>query len=559
MRRASAFLLAATTVLAQELAVHEFTLENGMKFLVVERHDSPRVFAAVMFRVGSVNERPGITGISHFLEHMMFKGTQVLGVSDFETDAMYNGLIEASWEEIRRARGRMEEMARKGRPVPEELAKRHAEWMSFYEQLSRDQKSVIVKDDLWERYMRNGGTSLNASTGQDSTQYFVELPANKIELFFWQESDRMTHCVWREFYSEREVVKEERRLSVESTPTGRIDEAFEAMFWEAHPYSWPVVGWMSDLDNLTPADMEEYYRTFYAPNNAVAVFVGDVNPKRIEKLAQTYFGRIPRGEKAPPPVATREPEQVGERRMVAEADAQPSIEVRWHTVAARHTDEAALMVLEGVLEGKSGRLYKRLALEKQIALETAAETDHRRWAGAFAISAKPREDADPAEVEREALAVVEELKTSPPSEEEIQKAKNQLVARMVQFMRSNLGMAFIVGHAELMGSWRDVKTQLDAVQGITPQEVSNVAKKYLTSQGRNVLWIRRKAAAPNVDPETAMVEQALNRLKGMWNDIKDPAMRQAILEQVRQRLGEVKNDDLRKKAEDALNELEKQP
>lgn len=368
----------------------------------------------------------------------------------------------------------------------------------------------------------------------------------------------MTDCVWREFYSEREVVKEERRLSVESTPTGRINEAFEAMFWEAHPYSWPVVGWMSDLDNFTPADMEEHYRTYYAPNNAIAVLVGDVDPKRVEELANQYFARIPRGAKTPPPVATKEPEQVGERRMVAEADAQPSIQVQWHTVAARHTDEPALSVLEGVLKGKSGRLYKRLVLDKHIALEAGAETDHRRWAGAFAITAKPKDDADAAEVEREALAVVEELKAAPPSEEEVQKAKNQLLARMVQFMRSNMGMAFIVGRSELSGSWRDVKSQLDAVQKITPEEVSAVAKKYLTAQGRNVLWVRRKAGDANVDPETAMVEKALNKIKGMWNDIKDPAMRQTILEQARQRLGEVKNADLRKKAEDTLNELEKQ-
>ncbi|MEK7867445.1 MAG: pitrilysin family protein [Planctomycetota bacterium] len=558
MRRAIVLFLITSAALAQDLAVHEFSLDNGMKFLVVERHDSPRVFGAVMFRVGSVNERPGITGLSHFLEHMMFKGTHVLGITDIEADGMYNGLIESAWEEIRRGRVQVEEKTRKGQPVPEGLTKRVAAWTEFFEQLSKDQKAIIVKDDLWERYMRNGGTSLNASTGEDSTQYFVELPANKLELFFWQESDRMTDCVWREFYSEREVVKEERRLSVESTPTGRINEAFEAMFWEAHPYSWPVVGWMSDLDNFTPADMEEHYRTYYAPNNAVAVFVGDVDPKRVEELAQQYFARIPRGAKTPPPVATKEPEQVGERRMAAEADAQPSIQVQWHTVAARHADEPALSVLEGVLKGKSGRLYKRLVLEKQVALEAGAETDHRRWAGAFAITAKPKEDVDPAEVEREALAVLEELKAQPPTEEEVQKAKNQLLARMVQFMRSNMGMAFIVGRSELSGSWRDVKSQLDAVQKITPEEVSAVAKKYLTAQGRNVLWVRRKGADPNVDPETAMVEKALNQIKGMWSDIKDPAMKQTILQQARQRLGEVKNAELRKKAEDTLNELEKQ-
>ncbi len=538
--------------------VSETSYENGLTLLVAPRPDDPVVSCQIWYRVGSRDEDVGETGLSHFLEHMMFKGTHVLGINDVEADSMYNGLIESSWEEIRRARTRVEEHTRKGQAVPEGVTKRLAAWTEFYEQLSKDQKAIIVKDDLWERYMRNGGTSLNASTGEDSTQYFVELPANKLELFFWQESDRMTDCVWREFYSEREVVKEERRLSVESTPTGRINEAFEAMFWEAHPYSWPVVGWMSDLDNFTPADLEEHYRTFYAPNNAVAVFVGDVDPKRVEELARRYFGRIPRGEKTPPPVATKEPEQVGERRMVAEADAQPSIQVQWHTVAARHADEAALTVLEGVLKGKSGRLYKRLVLEKQIALEAGAETDHRRWAGAFGVTARPKEDADPAEVEREALAVVEELKSQPPTAEELEKAKNQLLARMVQFMRSNMGLTFIVGRAELSGSWRDVKAQLERVRQITPEEVSAAAKKYLTAQGRNVLWVRRKAADPNVDPETAMVEKALARLKGMWTDIKDPAMRQTVLEQARQRLAEVKNPELRKKAEDTLNELEKQ-
>ncbi len=551
-------LLAASAAFAQEIAVEEFTLDNGMKFLIVPRHETPRVFCAIMFRVGAVNERPGITGISHILEHMMFKGTHTLGTSDAKADAAANDAIEQVWVDIRKDRAAVSDVERKGVPVPDDLAQHLAGLMAKYEPLSKDQKAIIVKDDLWERYMRNGGTNLNASTGEDSTQYFVEVPSNKVELYFWQESDRMHDAVWREFYSEREVVKEERRLSVESTPTGCIDEAFESMFWQAMPYTWPVVGWMSDLDAITPADLEAHYRTFYAPNNAVGVFVGDVDAKRVRELADEYFAPLARGPKPPPPVVTKEPPQVGERRMVAEAESQPSIEVAWHTVAARHADEPALSLLKGILDGKTGRLYKRLVLEKKLAIDAGASSDLRRWAGEFGITVKPKEDADLAEAEREALAVVDEGASTPPTLDELQKVKNQLLAQVVQRMRSNQGLAFIIGRSELNGSWRDVKGQLDAVEKVTVYDVVDVAKKYLTAQGRNVLWVKRKAPEPGVDPETAMVEKTLNRIKGMWHDMKDPAARAQMLEQARARLGEVKNAELRKKAEDTLNELEKQ-
>ena len=267
--------------------VIEHTLDNGLKLLMVERHEVPRVVCHIYFKVGSVYEHPGITGISHFHEHMMFKGTRMMGVTDYEEDRALDEKIDALMDKI------YEEKYRKRDGNKEKIAS----WQAEADRLMEKEKQYIIKDDLWEYYMKNGGTGLNASTGQETTGYYVTLPSNKVELQMLLESDRMVHPVFREFYSEKEVVREERRLS-ENRPGYFFREQLNATFYAASPYAWSVVGWDVDLRKVTRQDMIDYNRKYYVPNNAVAVYVGDIDPDEIIALADRYFGSIP-GARSP--------------------------------------------------------------------------------------------------------------------------------------------------------------------------------------------------------------------------------------------------------------------
>ncbi|MBI2900325.1 MAG: insulinase family protein [Planctomycetes bacterium] len=478
------------------LPVEEYGLENGMKVLVVPRHDTPRVYCALYWKVGSVNERPGITGLSHFFEHMMFKGTATIGTTDAKRDAEINAEIDETMGRVREVQLIYREYERRGaKPNIEEqvrLSERMKKLTARYEALVAEQKKITVSEHISKLYMGNGGTGLNASTYYDWTRYFVELPANKVELFFWLESDRFLRPVFREFYPERDVVKEERRMRYEATPTGLIGQAFGAMFWQAHPYGWPVIGWMSDIEMYTLADAMEYFRVYYSPHRCTAVFVGDVQATQIRDLAQRYFGRIPRGKDEPPAIVTREPEQIAEARMHAEAPAQPFLTIRWHAPGAVHAETPALDLAMMVLDGQSGRLHRALVEEKKLALMAGSSYYVLRYGGMADIDARPRPGVAMEDLEKAMIEVVEKLRKEGVTERELQKVKNQSVASTARQLQTNSGIGNALGLAEISGNWRDVKGYLDKVMAVTPDQVREAAAKHMTPQGRNVLVVKRK-------------------------------------------------------------------
>ena len=402
----AATLAFAPAARAQQVEPEVFTLPNGMKFLLVPRHDQPNTVAAGwLAKVGSVNERPGITGISHFFEHMMFKGTDAIGTRDSARDADYRarqkairdkinqltwsaqydryfkGTIADAWDakndtpELARLRAELkslmdEQQGKAGdaeiKQLEVELAKtdaatptgtqRKADLEKQIANLKAQQTalSTIVKDEFDKIYTAAGGTGMNAFTSYDLTFFFINVPSNKFELWAWMESDRLNNSVFREFYSERDVVHEERRLRTESTPTGVFQEQFESMFWMASPYSWPVIGWTSDLNSYSMDEAMKYWNTYYRPNNLVGIIVGDFDPAAAKKTITTYFSRLEPGKVAPPPVVTLEPKQGAEMRMMAEAETQPQVEIRYHTVGFQHKDSYALDVMSSILNGRTG-------------------------------------------------------------------------------------------------------------------------------------------------------------------------------------------------------------
>jgi predicted Zn-dependent peptidase len=565
-----AILAAAVPATAQNIDAREYWLDNGMQVLMVERHEAPTIMASIFARVGSSNETTGITGISHLFEHMMFKGTETIGTKDIERDLEIMAQLDSLRELMRAEESIMRENLRRGKIddllSPEAKTPRYREIEVVFDSLILEQRKLIIKDQLNELYSKNGGFFLNAFTSDDMTAYFVRLPRNKIELYMWLESDRFMNPVFREFYSERNVVREERRMGVESTPTGRIEEDFRAMFWKSSSYHWDVIGWPSDLASITREQANAYFDTYYAPNNLTMILVGDLVPDEMIKMVKEYFERIPRGKTEPPDVTTLEEKQYGEKRLISEAETNPQTEIRYHTVAWKHPDSYPLEVLAGIMGGKTGRLYKKLVEEKGIAkssgsgrrmfwgsdLAVNASQDSKKYAGAFQVSAEGIADVRAEQLEQAVYEVIEDLKNNPVSEEELQKVKNQLRVEKIRFMdmMSGIGILFYLGQNAAMGDWTEANNDPAMCDLVTAEDVQRVANAYFAKDQRNVMIVNTKASAEEEgkggeDPQFA---QAVQMIKSM----NDATRLEQMIGMFSMRMDQVEDPDERAQMEKLL-------
>lgn len=417
------FFFITPRLLAQEgprLDIKEHHLKNGLQVLILEDHAVPVVTVQVWCRAGSRNERPGISGVSHVLEHMMFKGTKKRG--------------------------------------PEEY-------------------SEIIQ--------RHGGID-NAFTSNDMTAYYSILPSSQIELAFDLEGDRFTRPVFREFLPERDVVKEERRLG-ENDPQDRLYEELQATAFKAHPYGSPVIGWMSDLDNLTVEDLETYFQSYYSPSNLTLVVVGDVEEKEALRLAKKYFGKIKKRE-APPSVRTVEPEQLGEKRVEVHREARlPVVAIAYHIPEFTHPKAPTFQVISRILaSGESSRLYQRLVYEEQIATHVYGEADLRIDPGIFLLWSMVSTGHTGEDVEKIVYEEIEKLKKEPVSDRELKKAINQEVTEFIFDQESVLRQAFTIGWINVLGSYEMVNEVVEKMRGVTKEDIMETAKEFFTEKNRTV-------------------------------------------------------------------------
>ncbi len=545
-----ALLLAAAPAAAQQVQPEELVLDNGMKFLLLPRDGQPgSVACGWVAKVGSVNERPGITGLSHFFEHMMFKGTGTIGTRDREQDAQLNAAQHEVRAELRALvieqqypRWRAGELEDPWDPKHDtaEMKALRAELAELVEA----QRETTVKDEFDSIYTKLGASGMNAFTSHDLTFYFIGVPSNKLELWAWMESDRLSDHVFREFYSERDVVHEERRLRTESTPTGVFQEQFEALFWQSSPYAWPVIGWPTDLNSYTAEQAEDYFTTYYGPNNLVGVIVGDFDPAAAKRLVKRYFGRLQRGP-TPPPVVTLEQPQRAEQRLHAECEAAPQVEVRYHTVPFGHPDEAPLEVLAELMNGRTGRLYKALVEGAEVATDAGVRQDSRKYGGAFSFTGECKGEATPEQVEQAFYEQLVRLQEEPVPARELQKVKNRVLADSFRRLKSNFYLMIQLGYYEALGRWDYINTAPKALLAVTAEDVQRVAEAYFAPENRSVATYVRKegAAAPVEDPEIAaldpqlrpMAKQALEQLAA----IDDPQALAAQLQQLEAQAGAV--------------------
>jgi predicted Zn-dependent peptidase len=508
MKRLLLPLLCATAALsaaAQQIPVVEKTLPNGFKLLLVERHESPSISGGWVAHVGSANERPGITGIAHLFEHMMFKGTPTIGTKDAKRDLEILAEQERIRDGMRAEEAKMRDAWRRGELAdvtkPETKTERWKELEAEFKKLIDAEREVLVKNEFDRVYTTAGASGMNAFTTEDMTGYFINVPANKLELWAWMESERLLHPVFREFYAERDVVFEERRMRTESTPLGKFAEEFNSLFWQAHPYHWPVIGWPSDIPAISKQQADEFYALYYQPQNITIILVGDFKADDAEAMVNRYFGRIPKGNQPPPDVGTLEPEQLAEKRMYAEAETNPQVDILWHTVGFGHKDSYALEVLQQLLSTRTGRLYKGLVLGRQVATETYATQNSQKWGGAFDIGGEAKDGRTPAEVEAAIYEELDRLKNEPVPAEELQKVKNQFAAAEYRKLSANFPIFLQVLQSEGEGGWREVNEAGPKIQAVTAEDVQRVVKKYFTKENRAVATYTRKAGAAAKDED----------------------------------------------------------
>ncbi len=478
--------------------VIEHKLANGLTVLMVERHQTPVVSINITFGVGGVNEQVGQTGLAHFYEHMAFKGTRTVGTKDYQKE-------KPVLDELHRVGTlldqRQRELAKKGAAATKEDRAAVESLQARMTDLQNQAAQFVVGNEMALLYQRHGGVGLNASTGKDLTRYTISLPSNRLPLWAAIESDRMANPVLREFYKERGVVMEERRLRNDDSPNGLLFETFTSAAFRAHPYAVPTIGWGSDILALTPADTEAFFKTYYGPNRAVIALVGDINPKEVIELIERTFGKIPAAP-TPPPLATVEPEQRGERRVEVEFDAEPSLAIGYHKPGLGHPDDDVFDVIEAVLsDGLTSRLHTTLVREKRLAATVGSDANYPgvRAPNLFILTATPLAPHTTAEVEAAIYQELDRLKTEPVSARELEKVINNLDADLVRALRSNGGLASQLAlYQTVAGDWRYVLQSRDRVAAVTAADIQRVAVQYFIKSNRTVGVLVKKERGKKV-------------------------------------------------------------
>jgi predicted Zn-dependent peptidase len=466
------FILFSTTAgFASEfkLPVTYDTLKNGLRMIIVPDTNVAVVSCRLYYFVGSMYEGPGTSGLSHMFEHMMFKGTKHLGTVNYKKELPIMKKIDSLENEIALLR------QKNGSETDSLERLLHNQTM----ELLTKQRKLIKKDEIWELYQNNGGTQLNAWTADDMTAYIVTLPKNRVELFYWIESDRMSNPVLREFYSEREVVTEERRMRYENRPIGKYWERLNSIFYLAHPYRLPTIGWMSDIRAYTRQKMEEHVRRFYTPDNALIVMVGNIDPASARTSIKRYFGKIPRAKTKKKEVVTREPDPIGVTRFTFRDDAEPRIDIMFHIPGYPDEDLYKLDIIEGIFSGRSGRLYRRLVDKEGLCTNTGAGNQFRLHNGSFHVWAELKNETDPKRVEAIIMDELKKVARKRPTEKEIMRITNEIRMSFVTGLNSLEGLSDRLAWFERLNSWKDLLEYPGKIAAVKPEDIPSAAATYL--------------------------------------------------------------------------------
>jgi len=466
-----------------EKQVQTFTLPNGLQFILVERHEAPLFSFRTVVNSGSANDQVGTTGLAHMMEHMAFKGTSIVGTKSYAAEKPLLDAQDAAYDKL---------LAEKHKGMRADTTEMKRLQKAF-EQTEEAARQQVESNGYVTLIERNGGQNLNAYTSNDITAYFYSLPSNRLELWSLLEGGRMAYPVFREFYKERDVVYEERRMRYESSPSGRLFWEFITSAFVAHPYGFGGIGYPSDLKSFTREEGEEFYRRNYVAKNMCVAVVGDVKLDELKPMAQKYWADVSDAP-APPPLDTVEPEQHAERRITLEDPAQPVVFIGWHIPAGGDPNYPAYEALSSLLAGGDyARLNKVLVKEKKIAVDVQCFTGFpgEKYPNLLFLVLVPAAGQDPAAVEQEAYKVIDEIQSSKPfKQEEVDGYKVRTRANVIHTADSNAALAGELAGAQMMyGDWHEFFRHADHAQSLKVADVMGAMKTSMVKSNRTVAMI----------------------------------------------------------------------
>lgn len=540
------------------LPLQKRVLQNGLTIFLVERHQAPVFSARIAFRVGGVDEATGHTGTAHLLEHMLFKGTRTVGLknpADAESEGLLLDTEDKLWASITAEQDRLEELSAAsvystGKPLPA-ASDKLASLREEFAKVQAKHAAMLQPNAFSALFQEAGANGLNAGTSNDFTFYQVDLPRNRFEFWARMESERINAPVLREFYTEREVVKEERRMRTEDSPEGRLRELLLGQAFLAHPYGRPVVGWPSDLYALKRTEVQDFYRRYYAPNRAAIVLVGDLSWDEINPVVDAYFGQLKR-QPDPSPVRTQEPAQSGDRRTSFDADATPIFMAGWHIPAMSHPDYPALAVLADLLsKGRSSRLYKRAVVELAIASDFQASVGEpgSRYPGLLVATGTAKGEASPGLLGTTLMEEIDAIKKQGPAKAELERLvalrEMDQVHRMEDPGRLATDLAVAWAAA---GNEQAFLGDLDRYRSVTASDVQRVAQAYLVDRNRTTAVLLRPKDTEGDRALNDEIEATLTKLVETTN----PAMKPSDVVDSQMDMLRAKPRDQRQQALEAL-------
>jgi predicted Zn-dependent peptidase len=479
---------------AQDLASFEKRvtvkkLSNGLTAIVCQRPDSAPVFSFYTnVDAGSVQDPMGKTGLAHMFEHMAFKGTDTIGSKNYPAEKIALKKVEDAYAAYLRERDKRVDRD-EGKVKQLEAA---------WKEATKDAQQYVVPNEFSEIVERNGGEDVNASTSDDHTEYHYSFAVNRLELWAYLESERFIHPVFREFYKERDVVIEERRMRTDSAPVGRLVEQFLSEAFAAHPYHRPTIGYISDLNSFSATDAQRFFDTYYIPSNMVVAVVGDVDPVQTMAVIEKYFSRIPSHTK-PDERTTTEPPQDSERRVVLHEASQPMYIEGYHRPDYRDKDDAVYDTLADLLsEGRTSRLYRTLVRDKKIADEAEGGTGFPgvKYPHLFYFFALPMPGHKPEEIADAIHAEIDRLKKEDISDEELKMVKTRAKANLIRGLDSNEGLATDLAlYQTLYDDWRELFRSVDKINAVTKADIRRVANQVFVPTNRTVGVIENSSAA----------------------------------------------------------------
>jgi len=473
--------LAAQDLAALEGHMTVHRLANGWTFLILERPRAPVFSFTTVVDAGSAQEVPGITGLAHMFEHMAFKGGPTIGTTDYASETAALEKVEAAYQAYQTER-------LSPRPDPKKLAT----LLAAFQAEQRKAAAFVVQGDLDRILSTEGGVDLNATTGADETVYFYSLPANKVELFAFVESERFFHPVFREFYEERDVVREERRMRVESQPVGRLVEQLITTAFQYHPYQQPGIGTPSDLQSISITDAKAFFDTYYAPSSMTTAIVGDVHAATLVPILEKYFGRIP--ARAPAPgLRTVEPPQIAERIVLMEDPGQPLYVEGFHKPAQTDADQPVYDAIDDILSrGRTSRLYRSLVRDGQLAVDVGSFSGFPggKYPNLWAAYAFPGVGVTNEKVQAALRKEIERLRSEDVTDEELARFRARSRGDLLRSLESNAGLSrSLAEYHRLFGDWRDLFRYLDRLQKVTKADIRRVAASTFTPANRTVAMI----------------------------------------------------------------------